>query len=183
MFLSQRSFQMVSFCQHTKDRPGCWAHSVTPPFLGPHPNLLRFHHFRGVFGNLCTLASPPSVPTNSKVLLQCSLNPQGVLGHWNDACWGLWWHLEKGMGGALLRLGDDFSLGLSWPSFPRPCVQAPGPGLWAGATLRLPAGRLSSGCQLASGVRVPWAWHGRSGSCSEKNTVGELPGGKGSKSK
>lgn len=137
MFFSQRSFQMVSFCQHTKDRPGCWVHPATPPFLGPHPNLLRFHHFCGVFGNLCTPPSPPSVPTNSKVLLrQVSESPgypqAQVLQNGNGACWDLWWHLGKGMGGALLRLGDDFSLGLSWPSFCGPVLRPPGQGYGRG---------------------------------------------------
>lgn len=32
-------------------------------------------------------------------------------------------------------------------------------------------------------VRVLSAWQGQRESCSEKNTVGELPGGKGNKSK
>lgn len=148
---------MVTFCQHTKDRPGCPAHPATPPFLQPHPCLLHFHCFCRVFGNLhsgfpsiCTnkLKSAAPALSVSPGCLQAHEVQDGNGGPQAGACGA---HLGKGMGGALLRLGmiflRNFLGSVSWP-----CAPAPGPGLWAWATLRLSAGRLSSGCQLDSGA-------------------------------
>lgn len=173
-FLSQRSFQMVSLCQHTKDRPGCWAHPATPPFLGPHPNLLRFHRFCGVFGNLCTLASPPSVPTNSKVLLQRSLNPQGVLRHRHcgvgmvhaGACGGTegrgWEAPSSGRGMIFLDFLGLFSVAL---------CSAPRARALGGGNLEAPSRKAFKWVPAGLVVRVPWAWQGPGLRASVRKTL------------
>lgn len=98
----------------------------------------------------------------------------------------MWWHLGKGrweapsIGWGMIFLLDFLGLvSVALCSGPRARARAMG-----GGNLEAPSRKAFKWMPAGLGwVRVPWAWQGRRESCSEKNTVGELPCGKGSKSK